>query len=209
MAYDPTNEESQILGARVQSLNTYRQLLGQRDGKLAAARDTIGPASDRWKRVEDKLYEAAADTRSINAKLGRLTDGNQVSSKWFLGAAIIFALLEAPINKFMLDNILRGSNFDSYAISVFVTFALLALAHHAGHQLRQFRDEHEEKIYFSKIVVATIILLILASCVGVGRWDSKDRRPLSVKELNKLLEFWNAYLREAGAVKVGISQNPL
>lgn len=167
MAYDPTGEESQIRGARAQSLNTYRQLLGQRDGKLATARDTIGPASDRWKRAEDQLYQAAADTRSIHAKLGRLTDGNGLPIGWFIGAAVVLALLEAPINKFMLDNILRGSNFDSYVISFFVTFIMLALAHYAGHHLRQFRSEHEEEIYYSKIAVAVVILIILMACVGV------------------------------------------
>lgn len=167
MAYDPTGEESQIRGSRAQSLNTYRQLLGQRDGKLATARDTIGPASDRWKRAEDRLYQSAADTRSIHAKLGRLTDGNGLSIGWFIGAAVLLAFLEAPINKFMLDNILRGSNFDSYVISFFVTFIMLALAHYAGHHLRQFRSEHEEKIYYSKIIVAVVILFILAGCVGV------------------------------------------
>jgi len=167
VAYGSAAEESQVLGARAQSLSRYRHLLGQRDGKLATLRDTIGPAGDRWKRAEDQLYHAAADTRAIYAKLGRLTDGNGLAVGWFIGAAIILALLEAPINKFMLDNILRGSNFDSYVISVFVTFVMLALAHYAGHHLRQFRSEYEERIYLSKIVVSMVILIILLGCISV------------------------------------------
>lgn len=42
---------------------------------------------------------------------------------------------------------------------------------------------------------------------GVGRSDSKDRRPLSVKDLNKLTEFWRAYFKECGAARISISQN--
>lgn len=167
MAYDPTGEEAQILGARAQSLNMYRQLLSQRDGKLATLRETVGPASDQWKRAEDKLQELAADKRSIFAKLGRPSDGNGVSFWWFMFAATVLALLEAPINKFMLDNILRASNIESYVVSVFVTFAMLALAHHAGHLLRQFRSEYQECIYVTKVVVAAVILFILVACVSV------------------------------------------
>lgn len=43
---------------------------------------------------------------------------------------------------------------------------------------------------------------------GVGRWDSRDRRPLKVSELEKLKEFWDSYFRESGAKKISISQNP-
>lgn len=44
---------------------------------------------------------------------------------------------------------------------------------------------------------------------GIGRWDSRDRRALTVTELNKLTEFWKAYFQESGAHKISISQNPL
>lgn len=43
---------------------------------------------------------------------------------------------------------------------------------------------------------------------GIGRWDSRDRRPLNVAELNKLTDFWRAYFQESGAQKISISQNP-
>lgn len=42
---------------------------------------------------------------------------------------------------------------------------------------------------------------------GVGRSDSKDRRPLTIKESNKLKEFWFAYFKECGAETVTISQD--
>lgn len=42
---------------------------------------------------------------------------------------------------------------------------------------------------------------------GVGRSDSVSRRPLTINELNKVMEFWNAYFRESGAKSVVIGQN--
>lgn len=45
--------------------------------------------------------------------------------------------------------------------------------------------------------------------VGVGRAGTADRRPLTVGELAKVTDFWNAYFKESGATKVRISQNPV
>jgi hypothetical protein len=72
----------------------------------------------------------------------------------------------------MLDNILRGSNFDSYVLSLFMTLILLVLAHFAGQQARQIHGHYEEKIYYSNIVIVALVLIVLAVCVGaltIGR----------------------------------------
>jgi hypothetical protein len=85
---------------------------------------------------------------------------------------VLLAALEAPINKFMLDNILRGSNFDSYVLSLFMTLILLVLAHFAGQQARQIHGHYEETIYYSNIVIVALVLIVLAICVGaltIGR----------------------------------------
>src|SRR5262249_43721505 len=42
---------------------------------------------------------------------------------------------------------------------------------------------------------------------GVGRADTRDRRPLSVNELTKLNEFWETYFKETGASSVRILQD--
>jgi hypothetical protein len=42
---------------------------------------------------------------------------------------------------------------------------------------------------------------------GIGRAGTPDRRPLSVGELNKLVEFWSAYFEAASAAKIEIGQN--
>ena len=72
----------------------------------------------------------------------------------------------------MLDNILRGSNFDSYVLSLFMTLILLVLAHFAGHQARQIHGQYQETIYVSNIVIACLVVIVLAMCVGaltIGR----------------------------------------
>jgi hypothetical protein len=167
MPYAPTDEESHLEGVRTESVASYRNLLAERDGQLADARKTKGPASDRWQRLEKIRRDADESCRAILSKLQRPTDGHRISIWWFVLAAGLLAALEAPINKFMLDNIMRGSNFDSYVVSLFLTFALLYLAHIAGHLTRQIYSAFQEKIYISNIVIALVIVVFLAICIGV------------------------------------------
>jgi hypothetical protein len=172
MAYTPTDELAHFEGARADARSTYQNLLGERDEKLNTARTTHGPGSDRWNRAEEKLRTAEKNQRVIFGRLQRPSDGRQISFWWFVFGALLLAALEAPINKFMLDNILRGSNFDSYVLSLFMTLILLVLAHFAGHQARQIHGQYQETIYFSNIVIACLVVIILAMCVGaltIGR----------------------------------------
>ena len=172
MSYVAESAEAHIEGARASALASYKNLLADRDGRLAAVHKTNGPGSDRWKRREARIRTAEQNRDAVFGRLQRLTDGKRVSFLWFIFAAIVLAALEAPINKFMLDNILRGSNFDSYVISLFMTFILLLLAHFAGHQTRQIKGSYQEKVYISNICIAVFAILVLAMCVGaltIGR----------------------------------------
>lgn len=171
----PVNQKdnlSHVEGLRAGSITAYKNLLAGRDSQLGALRKTYGPASETWERIENELRDAEHKCRAIYAQLQRPTDGKPISFWWFVLAAVILAALEAPINKFMLDNILRGSNFESYVISLFMTLIMLVLAHLAGHQTRQIRGAYQETVYISNIVVAVVILIVLAMCVGaltIGR----------------------------------------
>ena len=172
MSYAPTDELGHMEGARTGSIGDYKNLLAERDSKLAAVRKTYGPGSDRWKRLESRLTNAEGHVRAIYSRLQRGTDGKRMAFGWFLLGAIILAVLEAPINKFMLDNILQGSNFNSYVISLFLTLILLLLAHFAGHQARQIRGACEETVYISNIVIVLLVVAVLVVCVGaltIGR----------------------------------------
>src|ERR1700739_1616585 len=172
MAYTPTDELAHFEGARADARSTYQNLMGEREEKLNTARTTHGPGSDRWNRAEEKLRTAEKHQRVIFGRLQRPSDGRQISFWWFVFGALLLAALEAPINKFMLDNILRGNNFDSYALSLFVSLIILLLAHIAGTQARQIRGAYEEKIYWGKIVLSVALLCVLAIVVGaltIGR----------------------------------------
>lgn len=172
MAYAVIGEEAQLEGLRAETKASYRALLAARDGQLLERRKSIGPASDRWQRSETRIRDAEEKRRAVFAKVQRLTDAKRISGYWALLIAIGLAALEAPINKFMLDNILRGNNFDSYAISLFMTFISLGLAHIGGYLARQIHGEYHEKIYAGNIVGVLAILVVLATWVGaltIGR----------------------------------------
>lgn len=169
---NPSAEEVRFVKERERSLASYKATLDGRDSELAEARKTVGPASMRWQEWDSQRRSAEGTCQAIFAALNRLTDGKRISSWVMLLLAVGFAALEAPINKFMLDNILQGNNFDSYALSLFLTLIMLLLAHIAGTQARQIKGTYEEKIYWGKVVTSFILLCILSTCIGaltIGR----------------------------------------
>lgn len=169
---NPSDQEVYFERERARSLASYKATLDARDEELAEARNSIGPTSTRWLALDGELKSAQGTCHDIFATLDRLTDGKRIPNWFIVILALGFAALEAPINKFMLDNILRGNNFDSYALSLFLTLIMLLLAHIAGTQARQIRGAYEDKVYWSKLVVSLIILSVLATCVGaltIGR----------------------------------------
>src|ERR1700710_2430045 len=111
MSVGPSENEIHFERERARSLASYKATLGSRDKDLAEARKSVGPTSKRWEVLEDELQSANGTCQDIFASLGRLTDAKSIPDWFILLLAIGFAFLEAPINKFMLDNILQGSNF--------------------------------------------------------------------------------------------------
>ena len=168
----PSEEEARLEGERAQSAQSYKNTLAERDSALAEMHATRGPGSAHWQRAKSKLDAAEEKYRAIFAKLHRLSDRMAVPPIFALLAALTLAAIEAPINKFMLDNILKGSNFESYIFSMFMTLILLLLAHIAGRQARQIYGAYEERFYVGNIVSVVVIFLLLAVCVGaltIGR----------------------------------------
>lgn len=172
MVGQPSEEEAHLEGARSGSAEAYKATLADRDLQLAEVYKTKGPGSERWKRIERKLTIANEKSRSIFASLQRLSDGKRIAG-WILAFVFVaLAAMEAPINKFMMDNILRGNNFDSYVLSFFLTIIILVLAHIAGTQTRQIYGQYQEKFYVSNILSSLVLLGLLAVVVGaltIGR----------------------------------------
>jgi hypothetical protein len=167
MSYGPTDEEAHFEGARAATIASYKATLDTRDALLGEAFKTIGPASEGWASLEEKLINAKDDCQAKFAALRRATDAMRISKLIVFFFFVCFALLEAPINKFMFDIVLKSNNLESYFVSLLVTGAMLGLAHVAGTQTRQLRGAFEDKIYFGKITVALTIMLILVLCVGI------------------------------------------
>jgi hypothetical protein len=170
--YPPSEDEARAVGARQASIDQYKGLLGERDSELGLARRNYGSESYRWTNLENDLRNADDTCNAIFARLQRRSDGFQLSGRWFLLAFIILAILEMPINKFMIDNILRTSNIGSYLVSFVMTLAMLALAHFAGHKIRQVRSEYQEKVYWGYVLLSIVIMTVLALFIGavtIGR----------------------------------------
>lgn len=170
--FGPSGEEAHFEGARAASAASYRAALACRDTLLGDAFMTIGPASHHWRALEQRLIQAGDDCRQKYAVLQRATDAVRISDGLVVAAFLGFAMLEAPINKFMFDIVLKSNNLESYLVSLMVTGAMLGLAHVAGTQVRQMRGAFEDRFYPGKLVAAAIILALLALCVGtltVGR----------------------------------------
>jgi hypothetical protein len=170
--YPPSEDEARAVGARQASIDQYKGLLGERDSELGLVRRNYGPESYQWINLEADLRNADDKCDVIFARLQRLSDGFQIRARWFVLAFVALAILEMPINKFMIDNIMRTSNIGSYLVSFFTTFAMLALAHFSGHKIRQVRSAYQEKVYWSYVVLAGVLMAILALFVGaltIGR----------------------------------------
>ena len=172
MDHPPSPEEARLEGERAQFVAAYKSTLADRDAALAKARRAWGVESEKWQHLKRKLTESNDKRQIIFAKLLRLTDGKRLPGWILVIGAVILAALEAPINKFMLDNILRGNNFDSYMFSLFLTLIALLLAHIAGTQARQIRGAYQETIYLSNILIVATISIVLSAFVGtltIGR----------------------------------------
>ncbi len=84
-----------------------------------------------------------------------------MSSTGFTSALRSAALVEAPVNKFMFDVALQGSNIASFAVSFVAAAFLLLAAHLAGRLTRQVKGEYRAKLYVSNILLAAVIMLAL------------------------------------------------
>ena len=130
-----SEEEAHLAGERAESAGSYRNTLAERDAALAEAYRTRGPGSGAWKAAKEKLDAADEKCRRIFAKLHRLSDAVKIPAIAILSAAIVLALLEAPINKFMLDNILRSTTsiLISSLLSSLSPFCCLPISRESKH----------------------------------------------------------------------------
>jgi hypothetical protein len=167
MAFEVMGEEFQAVGARSLALTNYRSFLSDRDRKIATLRNTIGPDSDIWKRTESNLLKAEAQKDGIGAKLGRPIEGSQKSRWYYLIPAGLIVLLEAFMNKFLLDNAFQLPNLLTYLMSAVVTFLMLSLANLSGRMLRQCKGEYSERIFPWFIAIPVVLLTVIFGFISI------------------------------------------
>ena len=100
---------------------------------------------------------------------------------WLL--ALGLAILEAPVNKFLFDYAIQGSNLTSYVVSAAFAILLLLLAHLCGRCIRQVWSEYRRRIVWSNLIIALLAvcaLAILISILTIGRARYSAGQPSSI-----------------------------
>ena len=105
------------MGERMRHRQEYQRILANRDDQIDQLNDGIGPGSKSWQILVDDKANARGEYEAIAGQLGRPVNCYSMSSNRFYVSAAICALVEAPVNKFMFDIALQGSNIASFAVS--------------------------------------------------------------------------------------------
>lgn len=166
---DPGQGQDQLdilLGNRSRHRADYQAILDERDNKLASLNESIGPDSAKWKMLTEDKQEAHAQLGAIQGELGRPLQRLHISKPMLMLAAALCALLEAPLNQFIFEIVLRRGVEVAFVASFAVGIGLVLIAHFGGAQLRQLHGAYERKIYYSNIVIGSFCFLVAASVIG-------------------------------------------
>lgn len=154
-------------GQRHSALSAYRRVLNERENTLLGLSEQKGPRSVAYKNLLGELQDAQQEYREIQAVIRRPLNKYWVRWRYFAALALALALLEAPVNKYLFDVALAGSNLVSYSVSIAVAFFLLTLAHLAGRCLRQMWGEFRRKIIWSNVLILVGCLAVIATVIGI------------------------------------------
>jgi hypothetical protein len=161
------NELDRLMGERSRHFQEYEKILAQRDDELDRLYQGLGPGSARWKILLDNKSGARAEFEAIAGQLGRPVNRLELPAGAFYALAVMLAIVETPVNKFLFDVALQGSNLTSYLVSFAVAGFILIAAHLAGRLTRQCWSEFKTKFYVSNIVIVAVIMTILLGVVGI------------------------------------------
>ena len=166
------NELDRLMGERSRHYQEYEKILAQRDDELDRLFQGLGPGSTKWQILVDNKSSARAEFEAIAGQLGRPVNRLELSAGAFYALAVLLAIVETPVNKFLFDVALQGSNLTSYLVSFAVAVFVLIAAHLAGKLTRQCWSEYKTSFYVANVVIATIImaiLLIVVAILTIGR----------------------------------------
>jgi hypothetical protein len=155
-----------LLGNRARHRGDYQGELDARDAQLASLNESIGPDSAKWRMRSEAKHEAHAQLGAIQGQLGRPLQRWSLSLNALIFFAVACALLEAPLNQFIFEIVLRRGAEVAFVASFAVGLGLILIAHTGGGQARQWYGVYERKIYFTHIFLAAFCLVVIACVVG-------------------------------------------
>lgn len=150
------------MAQRQEAAANYRRVLNERENDLLTLSEEIGPRSTRQQTARRRLHDAEAQYHQIHQVLRRPLHKHGVRYWLFVAFAIALALLEAPVNKYLFDVALQGSNLVSYSVSIAVALFLLIVAHLAGRSMRQVWSEFRRKVIWSNVLIFIASMMIIA-----------------------------------------------
>lgn len=172
-ARDDSESLAKWVAERGATIAAYRDILNRRENDLLALSEERGPLSEAFRDAKDELQRAETQYTQIHSAIRyRPLNKLHIRFRFFAAFALALALLEAPVNKYLFDVALQGSNIVSYSISIAIAFFLLTLAHLAGKCLRQIWSEHRKKLIWSNLLIfllALSVVITVISILTVGR----------------------------------------
>ena len=168
---DPREEPNEALGRwkalRQGAKSDYRKILNERENELLEANTRFGPKSLRFQNARADLEEAELQRHEIRDVLRRPLARIHFRSRYLLIFALVLAVLEGLVNKFLFDVALGSIGFVSYVTSIVIAFGVVLLAHLAGRCLRQVWSEYRKRIVWSNVLAFLAIATVLTTIVCI------------------------------------------
>jgi hypothetical protein len=171
-AGDPREELAKWMGARQKHHSEYVRLLNERKNEILTVQMDHGPKSDIYQAAVREFERQDQQFDRLQAVIRRPINSLSVPPWVFWLLALGLALLEAPVNKFLFDYAIQGSNLTSFAVSSAFAVLLLVLAHLGGRCIRQVWSEYRRRVVWSNLVIAllaVVVLAVLISILTIGR----------------------------------------
>ena len=166
-AGDPEEDLARWLGTRQKHHSEYVKLLNERKNELLALQIDHGPRSDIYRNAKRELDRTDSQFERYHAVLRRPLNKFAMAPWAFWLFALALAVFEAPINKFLFDYAIQGTNLTSYVISTVFAVLLLLLAHMCGKCIRQIWSEYRRRVVWSNIIIAIIGIVVLAFLISI------------------------------------------
>jgi len=169
---NPREELAKWMGARQKHHSEYIKLLTDRKNELFNVEGDHGPRSDIYLAAQREFERNDQQFDRLQAVVRRPINNLHIAPWIFWLLALGLAILEAPVNKFLFDYAIQGTNLTSYLVSTAFAILLLLLAHLAGRCLRQVWSEYRRRVVWSNLIIGCLgvaVLAILISILTIGR----------------------------------------